>query len=218
MNQMDHNRMYNANYRDAVDRATNVKEHILELIREQEQEQYQEQNQEHRRFPQHCRLELENEWGDINNFEAFVCIRFTSPHSASGGWVMAGHPAHFQPRNPNVDKNGFLHIECSLDAINGGFFMDISVNNIDEMLTILEFCQNLLAYQPEGMIDFVRIPPHMMDRWFVPEYLRQRNLQARYLDEYDNQNGGNVVPVDAWVLDENNNRIEDEDEDWVGAN
>ncbi len=157
---------YNVIYDKACDIATNIKN------------QLQQPNQ----LPPHSNLLLENEHG-LNMFETYALIQFTSPNSNKGGHIVVGDPEFMQRNMQYPDLNGNnLHMFCSIDAFNG-YFMDMSVNSLEEVLEVLEFCQQLLDYQPdEDELNFVRVPNHMLNHLFVPERLRQRNLRENNMN------------------------------------
>jgi hypothetical protein len=156
---------YNVLYNEACDLAVNIKN------------QLQQPNQ----LPQHCNLVLQNN-GQMNQFETYAHIEFTTPRSNHTGYVLVGHSEFMQRNIENPDLNGYIHMSCSVDAFNG-YFMEISVNTLEDIFSVVEFCQNLLDYQPDGELDFVRIPNHMLNHWCIPEHLRNRHLQLQNLNE-----------------------------------
>jgi hypothetical protein len=148
-------------------------------------------------FPQHCELIIDApELMDIPNLEAFVYFRISSPHSRHSGWIMVGHPELMQMRH----EDGNIHMKCQINAHNGDYIMEINIENFEEMLIVLEYCQNLLDYQPAGMFNYVRVPPHMRDLWFIPEsLLRQQHLQRLDFDENGNFIG-NAQEIDIPIV------------------
>jgi hypothetical protein len=163
---MDHINGNQNNYKAMYDKACNLAINI--------KNQLQLPNQ----LPPHCNLVLDNDY-DFHLFETYAIITFKNPQSNREGQVIVGDPEFSQKdfRFPNL--NGSLHLFCMIDAFNG-YFMRITVDSIEEVLSIVEFCQQLLEHQPdENELAFVRVPPHMMNHWCIPESLRQRNLRER---------------------------------------
>jgi hypothetical protein len=87
--------------------------------------------------------------------------------------------AAYMARNDAVPDNGYVHMLCSIDAFNG-YFLEITVDNFLEMIDVIAFCQNLLEYQPqnERLIDYVRVPPHLLNHRYVQPNLQQLNINA----------------------------------------
>jgi hypothetical protein len=134
-------------------------------------------------LPLYCNLVLNNE--HVNQLQTTVMIEFTLPGSNHKGHVMVGLPAQMTQNYAVPILNGYVHMLCAIDALNG-YFMKITVNNFNEMLSIIEFCQNLLEHQPlQQEIDYVRLPPHMLNYWFVPNYLRALNMNENNNNNLD---------------------------------
>jgi hypothetical protein len=71
-----------------------------------------------------------------------------------------------------------------IDRFNG-YIMEICVENIDQLFEIIDFCQQLLPYQPiVDDLDYVRVPNHLMDHWCVPPHLRQLNNFEQNFEQY----------------------------------
>jgi hypothetical protein len=98
-----------------------------------------------------------------------------------------GHTGHIVLADPNWTNGGFVQPQigyvsmlCSIDRFNG-FFMEICVENIDQMFEIIDFCQQLLPYQPAvDDLDYVRVPNHLLDHWCVPPHLRRLQNFEQY--------------------------------------
>lgn len=118
-------------------------------------------------LPPHCTLRPYNQ-----NFARCVIIEFVHPQSNHTGHVMLSEPN----RHDGEQHNGFVEMLCSIDRFNG-YYLEITVDNLEEMLTVIAFSQNLLQYQPDQPhLDFVRVPPHLLNHWCVPQRLRNLNL------------------------------------------
>jgi hypothetical protein len=119
------------------------------------------------RLPANCVLEPRQ-----NNSQTVV-ITFTCDNGHSGHIVL-GDPnwtngGHVQPRI------GYVEMLCAVDRFNG-YFMEICVENIDQLFEIIDFCQQLPRYQPNVYdLDYVRVPNHLIAHWCVPRHLRQLN-------------------------------------------
>jgi hypothetical protein len=123
------------------------------------------------RLPANCMLE------ERDNDSMCVVVYFTCDN---------GHTGHIVLGDPNwtnggviQPQNGYVSILCSVDRFNG-YFMEICVENIDQMFEVIDFCQQLLPYQPDIVeldyeLDYVRVPNHLIDHWCVPPHLRQLN-------------------------------------------
>ncbi len=119
------------------------------------------------RLPANCVLEQRQ-----NNSQTVV-ITFTCDN---------GHTGHIVLGDPNWTNGGlvqprigYVEMLCSVDRFNG-YFMEICVENIDQMFEIIDFCQQLLPYQPVVVeLDYVRVPNHLIAHWCVPPHLRQLN-------------------------------------------
>ena len=120
-----HNNNKNDLYKKAVNSATEIK-NLLQL-------------------PPHCNLVLHNK--NLIQFETRVLIEFTNPHSNYRGSVLIEDVEHMM-QNDAVPDNGYVCMLCFIEPING-YFMEITVNNLTEMLEVVVFYQNLLEYQPE---------------------------------------------------------------------
>ena len=115
-------------------------------------------------LPPHCTLLLRNQ----NIDERSVIIEFVHPHS--------DHTGHVVLTKPNGNEYGF-QMMCSIDRYNG-YFIEMTVNSLPEVLVVIAFSQHLLQYQPDqDLLDFVRVPNHLLDHLCVSENLRERNLQ-----------------------------------------
>jgi hypothetical protein len=122
-------------------------------------------------MPANCVLEQRR-----NNSQTVV-ISFTCDNGHTGSIVLL---------DPNWTNGGvvqpqigYVSMLCSVDRFNG-YFMEICVENIDQMFEIIDFCQQLLRYQPDVAeldyeLDYVRVPNHLIDHWCVPPHLRQLN-------------------------------------------
>ncbi len=119
-------------------------------------------------IPPHCTLRPR-----IDDFVNSVCIDFVNPRSNRTGYVMM---SQFQMNN----GDNYINVFCSVDNYNG-YFMEVLVNSVEGILGVAAFCQHILQYQPEQEeIDFVRVPPHLLNHWCV-----QPNLRLRNLNEYN---------------------------------
>ena len=170
MQRIGANRRNNNNNQNLYNNAVNSAIEIKNLL--------QHQNQ----LPPHCNLVLHNE--HLNQFETCVLIEFTNPNSNHTGHVLIGDAA-YMTRNDAVPDNRYVHMMCSIHAFNG-YFLEITVDNFLEMIDVIAFCQNLLEYQPENerIIDYVRVPPHLLNHRYVRPHLRQLNMNANaHLDE-----------------------------------
>lgn len=100
-----------------------------------------------------------------------IFITFNNPESNHTGHVMIS-----QLIDIDTPVDG-LHMLCAVDSFNG-YFIEITVLNVEEMLEVIEFCQTILAYQPNNQrfLEFVRVPNHMLNHWCVPLHVRQQNI------------------------------------------
>ena len=99
-------------------------------------------------------------------FETSVIIEFIHPDTAHTGHIMMINP---------VDPYNFIDMLCAIDRHNG-YFMEIIVDNLEEMLDVIAFSQQLLPFQPDQIhLDYVRVPEHMLNHWCVPHHLRALN-------------------------------------------
>jgi hypothetical protein len=122
---------------------------------------------EHNLLPPYCNLEENN--------GPYVLITFMHPNSNTSGYIFMGEPKYFMG---NENAEGFIHILCSIDNYDS-FIVEITVDNIDEMIDIIIFCQSLLQYQPDvPNLDFARIPLDILNHRGIPNYLRILNLEA----------------------------------------
>ena len=49
-----------------------------------------------------------------------------------------------------------------------GYFIDVNAHNIEQIIDIIQFSQELLRYQPdEDDLEHVRVPNHMLDHWCI---------------------------------------------------
>ncbi len=97
-----------------------------------------------------------------------VVIDFVHPHS--------NHIGYISMFLPNENERGFVSMLCAVNTHNG-YFIEITVDTIDEMYEVIAFCQNILQYQPGAQeLDYVRIPNHLLNHWCVTPLLRDANL------------------------------------------
>jgi hypothetical protein len=97
-----------------------------------------------------------------------VLIDFVHPHSNHIGYI-----AMFLP---NENERGFVSMLCAINAHNG-YFIEITVDTINEVYGVIAFCQNILQYQPDTeMLNYVRIPNHLLNHWCVTPLMRYANL------------------------------------------
>ena len=119
------------------------------------------------RMPANCVLEQRP------NNRRILAVSFTCDN---------GHTGHIVLGDPNWTNGGIVQPQigyvtmlCSIDRFNG-YFMEICVENIDQMFEIIDFCQQLLPFQPDVVdLDYVRIPNHLLDHWCVTPRLRALN-------------------------------------------
>jgi hypothetical protein len=69
----------------------------------------------------------------------------------------------------------FAHVLCAIDRFNW-YFIDITVDNLEQLFGVVAFCQNILQYQPESdELDYIIVPPHLLNHWCVSQQLRIQN-------------------------------------------
>jgi hypothetical protein len=118
-------------------------------------------------LPPHCTLPSRNLLQP--SAKGCVIIDFVHPYSNHIGCVLL--------MKPNEDDEDGIKMMCSIDRYNG-YFIEITVNSVEEVLEVTAFCQNLLQYQPnQDELEFVRVPRHLLDHWCIPAYLLERNLE-----------------------------------------
>ena len=124
------------------------------------------------RFPANCVLEQRQD-----NNTTFVAVTFTCDNGHAGHIILEdpnftnGRAAHAQPRI------GYVSMSCSIDLSNG-YFLELCVENIGQMFEVIEFCQQLLQYQPDidtdiEYLEYVRVPILLQDHWCVTPRLRE---------------------------------------------
>ena len=129
------------------------------------------------RLPANCVLEQRRN-NSMNVVITFTCDNGHTGHIVLGdpNWTNAGH---VQPRI------GYIEMLCAVDRFNG-YFMEICVDNIDQMFEIIDFCQQLLPYQPNDFdLDYVRVPNRLLDHWCVPPHLRELQNVVQILNNID---------------------------------
>ena len=117
------------------------------------------------RLPANCVLEPRRN-NSMTVVISFTCDNGHTGHVVLGdpNWTNAGH---VQPRI------GYIEMLCAVDRFNG-YFMERCVENIDQLFEIVDFCQQLLPYQPDGRyLDYVRVPNRLLDHWCVTPRLRE---------------------------------------------
>ena len=99
-----------------------------------------------------------------------IAITFTQPNCNATGDILLGEPKFFL-RDENAE--GFIHMECH---IRNKKTVKITVENFEELLEMLQFCQSLLPFQPE--VDYLRysvIPLHLLNHRGIPNEVRNFN-------------------------------------------
>ena len=98
-----------------------------------------------------------------------VIIDFVNPNSKHTGYVVLS--------KPDGDDENEIDVFSSIDRFNG-YFIELTAESLEDVIDVIEFSQHLLQYQPDqDLLDFVRVPNHLLDHWCVSENLRERNLQ-----------------------------------------
>ncbi len=153
----------NQNYNNAIIFATNMKYTLI--------------NQNI--LPSYCSLMLHShgEHPDAN-----VVISLNHLESNYNGYVIIS-----QLIDINTPVDGFVRMLCTIDSYNGNF-IEITVNNMEEMLDVIQFCQNILVYQPPNQhnLEFIRVPNHLLNHWCVPLHVQQQNIS--HVEEDQNAN------------------------------
>jgi hypothetical protein len=99
----------------------------------------------------------------------FIIIDVDHPQSDLFGCVVVSIP---------IENNSF-DIMCAINRHNG-YFMEINVNTMDEVYDVIQMCQSILPYQPNNVeLDYVRVPNNYLDNWWIPNYLRNINLNPQ---------------------------------------
>ena len=90
-----------------------------------------------------------------------VIVEFSCPIKNTGGQTLILLP----------NEQGIMRILSSLDRFNG-YFIDVNAHNLEQIIEIIQFTQELLLYQPdEDDLENVRVPNHMLDHWCItPNY------------------------------------------------
>jgi hypothetical protein len=71
-----------------------------------------------------------------------------------------------------VGRNGFAYMMCGVSNFNG-FFMELVVDDVNSFLQVLAFCHQVFEYQQNNEeLDFSRMPPNLLNQWFVPDHVR----------------------------------------------
>ncbi len=105
-----------------------------------------------------------------------VIIEFTNSRNNH-----TGHVVMFLPGFPHTNEqtDGFVEMLCSIDRFNG-YFMEIIVDTFEEMLSVIIFCQHLLQFQPnQEQLNYIRVPPHLLNYWCVQPHLRALNENSQ---------------------------------------
>lgn len=112
-------------------------------------------------LPANCTLRPFTE--SLNNC---VVVDFVLPNSELSGHVLLSM----------CHDNGFVEILGAINNFNG-YFLETTVDSLEEMYGVIAFCQYLLQFQPnQYILDYVRIPPHMINHWCVSAHLRELNM------------------------------------------
>jgi len=91
-----------------------------------------------------------------------VIVEFRCPIKNTGGQTLIVPP----------NDQGIMRILSSLDRFNG-YFIDVEAHNLEQIINIIQFTQELLLYQPdEDDLEHVRVPNHMLDHWCIPPNYR----------------------------------------------
>jgi hypothetical protein len=128
------------------------------------------------RLPANCVLEQRR------NNSMTVTISFTCDN---------GHTGHVVLLDPNWTNGGnvqpqigYVSMLCSVDRFNG-YSIERCVENIDQLFEIVDFCQQLLPYQPDvRYLDYVRVPNRLLDHWCVPPHLRELQNVVQNVEQY----------------------------------
>jgi hypothetical protein len=109
--------------------------------------------------------------------ETCIIVDFVQPGSNHTGHVVMFKPDPFECVHYGY-PDGFVRMMCSIDSFNG-YYLEITVNSLEEIVEVIAFSQNLLQYQPGQMhLDYVRVPYHLLNHRFVLPYLRTLNMNA----------------------------------------
>ncbi len=120
-------------------------------------------------LPPHCTLNPRQ-----RNNDSSVIIEFTQPDSHHRGNVMMYKSNNQDNNNPNA-----IEMMCSINGFNG-YYLDITVYNIEEVIEVISFSQQLLQYQPNvNVLNYIYVPPHLLNHWCILPYLRSVNLEMQ---------------------------------------
>ena len=136
-------------------------------------------NQIRHRLPVYSDLVIHND--DIEDFDACVLIEFVNPRSNFLGNIFIGKPEYVSRNNPNPIRHGYAHIICSIEDTNT-YTMEMTVNSSEEIIGFIAFWQHILQYQQlEQNMNYIRVPPHLLNHWCIPNELRELNLRENHL-------------------------------------
>jgi hypothetical protein len=118
------------------------------------------------RLPQNCTLRGSGRVRRSERQTHFITIDFEHTQSDQVGVIMISVP------------NGMNDFEmmCCINSHNG-YFMEITVNTMDDVYDVIHMCQYILQFQPNNIhLDYVRVPNNYLHYWWIPNYLREVNL------------------------------------------
>ncbi len=120
-------------------------------------------------LPNHCYLD---QYPNRNtNDPTSVHVYFHDPNTPCDGYIEISDPSYNNNGNI-IPMHGFAKIRCSIRNYNG-YFMELVVYNMNELLQVMQFCQQLLSHQlvddynPDIELEIVYIPQNMMTHWFM---------------------------------------------------
>ena len=114
------------------------------------------------RLPSNCTLM------PLNGYES-IMLEINHPNSNHIAYVMIMLPY-------NEYSGGFVDIMCSMSCY-GHYFIEITIDTIEEMFSIISLCQNILPYQPDvENLDYVRIPNNLLNNIHLPHQLQNLNV------------------------------------------
>ena len=97
----------------------------------------------------------------IDFHQTVIIVEFSCPITNTAGQTVILLP----------NEQGIMKVLSSPDRFNG-YFIDVDAHNIEQIIDVIQFSQELLRYQPdEDDLEHVQVPNHMLDHWCIsPNY------------------------------------------------
>ncbi len=121
-------------------------------------------------YPNRCVLREKNRTPPV-----YIIFDIFSENGKIHG-ILSINDSRFSNREIQERIDTIYYVECYINNYNN-YFLIVGVNTIEDILDLLTFLKEVVDYEPNHIdhLDYVRIPPNLMNKWFIPSSLYRLN-------------------------------------------